>query len=83
MQDERDVIALRLARAGPRALPASPQSRNAPAPACGSGMSVMTATPSFSRRAKRRRFAARFDDQRLGLEILEVELEFVLRDRRG
>ena len=38
------------ASAGPvraAGFPASPQSRNAPAPPSGSGMSVMTATPSF------------------------------------
>ena len=32
--------------------------------------------------AKRGRLAARFDDQRLRPEILEVELELVLADRR-
>ena len=82
VQDERDVI--RFGGTGPAggARAASPTARNAPAPACRSGVSVKSATPSFSAARKRRRCAARFDDQRLGLEILEVELEFVLADRR-
>ena len=69
------------ASAGPgrAAAPAAePESRNAPAPASGSGVSVMSLTPSFSAACERGRSAARFHDQSLRLEILEVEFEFVL-----
>ena len=81
-----------LAGPGRMAAPSgAPESSNAPAPTCRLRSEGQDRDAKLLGGAKSGRVAARFDDQRLRLEILEIELELVLpiggierrRGRRG